>query len=423
VQTAIPLGEKIMQVRTAKNLTQENLAYGIGRNAVFISRIENGQVEITPKTLAKIRTYLGVEKAPLLEHERSTFKNRLWVWRGILNTRRYSEAQDMQSELSCILYLPFERDLLVMYQMIESQMLFRQKDFDGIKQRLENADASMGELSKEAKYLYYYAKSYMCHYQGNVKEAIEYMKMLLDIKLPDINEEALLLVTIGDMYNSQGKPFLALSFFERAKMVYVGDHTNPLGAMIDGVTASCHMQIGDYHSAKKMYESSLALARTTNEPLLISTLLSDLALTHMNLDNHDEALILCEEALLLAKHIKVQYMISLSCKAKILMKTNQVTKAKIVIKEGKTLAEGEMKMFGVVFEAFGHLMTLNSEESTTYLETVAIPYLRGTLQNFLALEICDALEAHYVKKKAKIKSLAIGVISRDIYRDMISVVV
>jgi len=55
VQTTIPLGEKIMQIRTAKNLTQENLAYGIGRNAVYISRIENGQVEITPKTLTKVR--------------------------------------------------------------------------------------------------------------------------------------------------------------------------------------------------------------------------------------------------------------------------------------------------------------------------------------------------------------------------------
>jgi len=123
---------------------------------------------------------------------------------------------------------------------------------------------------------------------------------------------------------------------------------------------------------------------------------------------------------MLAKDIKHQYMISLSCKAKILMKMNQISKAKMVINEGKMLAAGEAEMFGIVFESFEHLTTLNSDESTAYLETVAIPYLRGTLQNFLALEICEALEAHYKKKKAKIKSLTIGVLSRDIYRDMIS---
>ncbi|MCL2378428.1 MAG: hypothetical protein FWC77_04795 [Defluviitaleaceae bacterium] len=76
-------------------------------------------------------------------------------------------------------------------------------------------------------------------------------------------------------------------------------------------------------------------------------------------------------------------------------------------------------MFAVVFESLGHLMSLNDNKSTEYLETVAIPFLQGTLQNFIALEICDALEGHYKKKNTKIKMLAIAAVSRDIYRGMI----
>jgi len=414
------LGEKIMQIRTAKDLTQENLAYGIGRNAVFISRIENGQVEITPETLTRIRAYLSIEAAPLLEYERAIYKNRLWVWRGVINARRFAEAQDMQGDLSCILHLPFESDLIIMYQMIESLMLLRQRDYAAVSERLGHAEASINDMSNEALYLYHYTKGLLYYHQGNTAKAIEHTHKSLDIVTPDMKEDALLLTNLGDMYNNLGKPFQALSFFQQAQLVYIGDHTNPLGAMLNAVTAACHYQIGDYKKAKQMYETALAHARTINDPTVIATLLSDLALAHMKLGSHNEALILCEESLILAKNVKRQYIISLSCKARILMSTNQMSKAKDVIKEGQSLAAGEMEMFKIVFETLSHLMTLNLDESTTYLETVAIPYLRGTLQNFMALEICDALEAHYKKKKAKIKSLTIGVVARDIYRGMIS---
>jgi len=64
-------------------------------------------------------------------------------------------------------------------------------------------------------------------------------------------------------------------------------------------------------------------------------------------------------------------------------------------------------------------MSLSSDKSIDYLENIAIPCLRGTSQNHLALQICDTLEEHFRKKEVKYKTLAMAALGRDIYRDMI----
>jgi len=102
------------------------------------------------------------------------------------------------------------------------------------------------------------------------------------------------------------------------------------------------------------------------------------------------------------------------------MKMKKTTEAKTLVTEGKQLAVGENEVFGVAFEAFGHIMNLNCDKSVDYLENIAIPCLRGTPQNHLALEICDNLEEHYRKKRLKIKTLAMAALRGEIYRDMIA---
>jgi len=72
-------------------------------------------------------------------------------------------------------------------------------------------------------------------------------------------------------------------------------------------------------------------------------------------------------------------------------------------------------------EATRHLMTLNESQSIKYLETVALPFYRAHVGNFIfsALDTCDILESQYRKRGAARKADAIAIMQRNIYKGMI----
>jgi len=111
---SLTFGEKIKQVRVKKGHNQDGLAKALGVSMMYISRLERGLAECDDKTISGIRHFLDIENAPLLEHELADYRNRLWVWNDIIAADRLNDAKAMQSELSPILKLPYERNLILL---------------------------------------------------------------------------------------------------------------------------------------------------------------------------------------------------------------------------------------------------------------------------------------------------------------------
>jgi len=433
----LPLHKKLKQIRTAKGLSQHSLGSFLGRNTKYVSRIENGETQVTPDVLARILKFMDVETAPLFDNELSIYKSRLWVWRDVIVANRIEEAQNMQKGLSVILSLPFEQDLIIMYKMIESRLFVIARNMSAIQERIESATPHLDEMSTDALHLYHYIAGIFNFMQTAVPftqtmdsesrsekeiltKALEHFTLSLDYERQSAGfyKDASLQAFIGNTYTSLGKPVRALISLERSLAAYSGDYAigiRKMGASI----ATCHFHIGDYEQAKNAFEEVLLHEQAVNNRIKIALVLSDLALTNLMLGNHDEALRQCEEAFSIAKEDDLVYLICLSCKIKIFMKIKKTAAAKALVAEGKQLATGEKEIVRVVFEAFGHLMSLSSDKSIDYLENIAIPCLRGTAQNHIALEICSTLEEHFRKKEAKYKTLAMAALGRDIYRDMI----
>ncbi|MCL2571019.1 MAG: helix-turn-helix transcriptional regulator [Defluviitaleaceae bacterium] len=417
--TALPIGQKIKQVRVSKGLTQSNVANALNKSEMTIVRIEHGQTIPNAETLTKIKDILDIQHAPLLDNELTIYKRRLWVWRALLLTNQLDKAIVMEEELSVIQSLPFERDLIIMYQMIQSTRFLREGNIIDVKEMIDNAKISYNEMSANAKYLYHYACGDMASdkYYNNTTKSLEHYLKALEYKSADAGEDVFVLLKIGRIYSNRGKPFKAIEYLQPIRRS--GDLTNFFYAWIDGLIGGCYLLLGEYDKAKQLLEDALQQARALVDSVYIAITLSDLALANMMLNNMDEAQSLCEESMDMLKGAMPMYLISLSCMVRILMKKKQYKKAKEAVLEGKSLAKGQPEVFAVVFESLGHLMNLNDDKSTEYLETVAIPFLQGTLQNFIALEICDTLEEHYKKKNTKIKMLAIAAVSRNIYRGML----
>jgi transcriptional regulator with XRE-family HTH domain len=64
---SVRIGENIRQLRTKKGLSQDNLASILGVDKSYISRIENGQKNLTLNSLMKIANALVVDIKKLLK--------------------------------------------------------------------------------------------------------------------------------------------------------------------------------------------------------------------------------------------------------------------------------------------------------------------------------------------------------------------
>ncbi len=90
--------DKIRTLRTAKGLTQENMAIELKIDSVNYGRIERGQAKITVERLEKIAEFLGVRMVDFFIDEENATRN------GMLDpsilTKIYEEIKIIREHIS-----------------------------------------------------------------------------------------------------------------------------------------------------------------------------------------------------------------------------------------------------------------------------------------------------------------------------------
>jgi len=418
--TPLHLGEKIRQIRVAKGLSQENLAYAIGKSKSHMSRLERGESEFDDEMLEATKKYLGIEKSPLLPFELEMFRSRIWYWNELAHNHRWDEAKAVREELSHILDLPYERELTLLYKMIEARMLFKENDDPAVEERLSYVEGFLNEASTDVLYLYHRVKGTLL-YSIDHKNAMKHFLLALEYNNNEQRPDVALLVLIGYTCTYAGKLLQATRYFERYIQEYRGDRTHALLCQAEHYLAICYAVSGELDEAKKLFESSLAKARNTRAKTLLGQALADMGYINARMGNYKAAHDFYNDALQYFQESSVLYVMALTLKAAYLIELNDYDACKSILDEAKTLAENNEELL-IFIEATRHEMTLNDKQSTDYLETVAIPFYisRGGIDYLdAAVRLCDKLEAQYLKRGAARKADAIARISRDIYKRLI----
>ena len=440
--TTIPLGEKIRQVRIAKELTQDYLARALNYSNTHISRIEKGTVECDSETLDAIKIALAIPKAtPLTEDELTVYKSQIWVWHEQLNSHRINDAQAMKGELECILYLPFENDLKAIYMMQAVRLLYiqeaarvywdnKESHKQAIEQLLENTGAILetigDEASPEARYLYHRNMGAFYGWNIDYKEAINHSIKAAELyKFSSIlKPDSLLYSHISFFYLNLGKPHHALLYLERAFAADSNDPTSTNGPLLKVRQAGCYIFLGELEKSKAIYEESLARARSINNKELIVMATVDLGDVAARMGRPKEAIrLLCQAESMLDGNLNVHASILfMYVKARSLLQIKHIKECEKVIEDGISLArEIGSELYIVCFESLRHLINIKNPESQEYLEKVAIPYLRNSnsIMFYETLEICNILERFYIKNRSKAKAMNVVAVSRDILYGML----
>jgi len=412
----LPLGTKIKQIRVNKKINQNALAVAADTTSMTISRIERGVMECSLDILMAIKECIGIENAPLLEHELIVYRNRIWVWNDLITANRETEAMIMQNELSPILDLHFEHDLLSLYHMTEVRLLLKLKNFATAEKIMNNINPT--DTSTEVLHLYHRNLGSLYDASGDNQNAIKHYLKTLELVCEDIKPDAAIYLNIGIDYFNLGKILYAIKYLETAQREFNGDRSNGLGPSVNNWLARCYITLSEYHKANDLLNKSLAKAQSCNDEHVTCAVLINMGLLNDKTGDFKRSLDYYDQALSYSSN-KNHHLTALINKASLLVKMKKHEKCREVLEEVKVHANGN-KTYTILFNMISHQMTLYDNDSVKYIEDVAIPYLRsseGTIK-FMALAQCRMLEAHYKKKRSYAKALANAAIARDIYEEM-----
>jgi len=425
----LPLGEKLRLIRKEKGLSLENMAHATKSSVTVLSRIERGQIECGEEMLARIRKFLDIERAPLLEHELETFRSRLLVMYDHSLAKRDTEARNMQNEFTPILDLPFELDLIMLYRVIEARMLCMVGNFDDAEANLAKAEECIEELCEETRHIFHYTKgSFHAASVGEERYALKHYLAAIDLCNEKIKTPAPLLMYAGLMYFTLCKPYQAIRYFEQAKDEYRGDRTIVWAPQMDINLASCFIETGELDKAKDLLDTALAHSRSVNDDIHIGITIGLLGMINEKRGELDEAIKQYQHSLTYFQDVSHTYgyynrLYGLCNIAICSYKANKRSQSTEAANEGLNIANSEERKepsFAIIFEACLALLALKDGKPDEYIESVAIPYLVKNLRLYEARTFCDELESYYKKKGSMKKANAIAAISRDIYKEILS---
>jgi len=424
------LGEKIKQIRVFKGFSQGNLAHAANTSVSYISRLERGEADCSDEMLAAIQKCLEVENAPLREAEIKLYKEQILILNDLLIANRMDEAKVMCSKLAPILKLPFERDLSLLYTMLEIKLLGCEFEYSIVEEALRKVEPLLDDASIEVLHLYHSIKGGFCNYKGDYIKSLQHFLYALDYESETLAQSPNLLLNIGIGYYNIGKPFHAIAYLERARASYSGDRTHFIVHTTERMLGICYLYLGDYKKAKEFTERSLAQANRVNDAYDVMDALHRLSSISLMMKDYDKCLHFCEQMVAMDQTnddpaftimYESLYLFALINKAHCFMETHKNDKFYEVLEQGIALAQPDQRVI-IRFETLRHLSTLKDSQSQNYLENIALPSLMcpNSGDILTALYVCDRLEAHYSKNGATRKANAIVRISRDIYKNMIS---
>ena len=429
----LPLGEKIMQIRKAKGLSMENMACAIKKSQPFISRFERGEADCSAEELEAIKKFLEIENAPLFEHELKFYKSQMWVLHDLLNKTRYQEADALFHKLSSVRALPFEEELIMLHTMLEIRILMmegtqkRHKESTeaahetekAAEEKLKAAEAliNFDTASDEVLQLYHRNKGLIYVVKMDVMNKIKHFLKAIDYSTDNIPIDEMLYYHIGCAYLAIGKPFKAIMYLERAKALCL-DGTSRILIHININIASACINTGELKEAEKLLKESLLHAESMDEVGGKMRIMMHMAELCSRANKHEESIGFLDQATEYAKNYTHALVNILWAKAENLFKLKRTNECNDVLAHAKKLAVGD-ELQTLMVETQIHRTTLDNDDSLHYLENEAIPYLKKRKGPFAfyAMDLCRELEAHYLKKRSKMKALIMAAIMRDIYEE------
>jgi len=368
--------------------------------------------------LAAIKAALSIQGAPLYNDEIATFHERIYIWGQLMTERRMVDAEELAQELSVILKLPYEQDLIMLYKLYETALSLTHGHYDVVEEKICLLEKDVNKMNKEHLYQLYRLKATLCFRRENHEEALRLNLAALELKEHFRGNLAGLYYNIGAAYSSLNHPFRAIMYLEEVRKHHIDDKLSVLGVFIDHVFSDSYLKIGELDRAKALLDKALLRAEAIGHKLgrkkYIGMILHQLGRYYQIKGEAKQALQYYERAFKFFDMSFLDYHENAYRKIECLIAMKRQAEAEELIIHGLEVAKNNER-FTMLYTSLRYLLVLREKEAQHYLENHAVPYLISKSEYFYALDFCRHLEEQYKKTGNTKKTLEVACISRDIY--------
>jgi len=407
----LTIGDKIKSLRIAKGVAQEDLAHNLMQHASTLSRIERGVLECPNELLYEIKKALNVEGLPFNESERQAFRDKLYDWGNVISEREIDEAKKIQLKLSVITYLPADKELNMLYGLLNCRLLLVLNELDEATQIIDAMEAAASEMDTICLY-YHYRNCGTWHYKNAQYDiALGFYTKAFDLPARELANRVTRYYAIACCYFRMGLVSRCITFLERAREEGSDDHNTFHEYYVDWLLAISYIYTDKLQRAKVLLEKCKKTARRDNNRKYMGDYLVNMGLMYRKAKKWPLALDYLDDAFNYLTKGDESYIDVIYEKCYCLLEMDYFSACIELADEGKKLVDEKIvgyKDYLTLFEAIKCLASLNHSDSVKYIETVAIPHLIEKKCLWIAVDYCALIIEYYTNKKSRHN----GVISR-----------
>ncbi|MCL2571792.1 MAG: helix-turn-helix domain-containing protein [Defluviitaleaceae bacterium] len=413
----LSVGEKIALLRIHNKITQVAFAEEIKAGPGRVSKVENGKGEYTKAQEKAAKILFKIVDLPLSERERVVFRARLYRWIDAIGARDMEEARKICKEMANIENLePCDFDMVMLCKMIEAYMMIVENDYVSAEKILSSANSKLERMNAENQYHYYMNKGVMglIHYQpeNGLSAFHEANKILGEIEgdLPEKGER--LYYNMGQCYSYMEVTSKAIRYFIKAQQLYIDSKKFFLYQYLEQSLSLNYIKANQLDEAKELLDRYLLRAEAAKDGAMIGYALFGFGHFYKKTSNWKLAIENFKESIDYLPSNTDNYFGALFHMIICITKSRSFSKAEDELEIAQA-ESGNNELWSTYFQALEHFlnisqrMTTINDESSDYIENIAIPYFRKNHDYFIALEFCMLLDEHYMKSRRVMKTVQI----------------
>ena len=420
----LPIAQKIKDAYEEKGLSQADIAELLKCDIKAIELIEKRKEVYSKEQIEKLKNHLEIDKIILNKQEKDRYHSNLEGWRDFINEGRLDDAIRIHDELNAlheIKYLPFDDDLIMLYDMFRIKFLMAKKEYEAAEEILKGMEAGIESAYPEIKYHYYYNMGSLHIFRQEYEKALESYIAAQDVGFNERNHyKHSIHFNLGLCYSHLGMYLQAIRYYEEADRLYRRKdyaHVDFLAMHIDSGLALDYLRIGKTKLAKKKIASCVSLARVYKNKYFSKQAMSVLGRICIAEKEYDRALDYFETANNFVEEGDINHLGILYYKILCFIMMNS-PRAESEISCAVSIAQNNI-WYLMLFTSLSHLITIDDNSSVDYIENIAIPELIKKHEYHTVLEYYEVLENHFATKGNESKALKYKALSGDLYKKTI----
>jgi len=280
--------------------------------------------------------------------------------------------------------------------MFEIRLVLTEANVAQAEKMLSSEAPLIEDATEENKYHFYHNMGSLYIYKWDFKTALQYYLKARSFESYVFKTDVALNINLAFCYSMLGKYALAIGTIEDIYDLMDYNNTSFMQAYVKNMLAINYVRIGQLTRAKKLLDDCVLEGQDIHSKIVNGNILHNHGCACKKSKDYQKAINYFDQANEYYDQGDKFYIENMYWKIYCLIELKEASKARVLLSEMKTYAEGNTH-YSLIFESLSHLLTISDSASIEFIEKKTIPYLVEKYEYYRALDYCELLENKFTK--------------------------